>query len=248
MKKRILVISDNELVFNLFKEQVATSNYKYKYRYSYNNEEFMNKFRDNKEFLPISVKNDIDYIIKNFDLVISLHCKQIFPKELTERCRCINVHPGYNPYNRGWYPHVFSIINKLPIGATIHEMTADIDSGPIIVQEKINIEMHDTSKSLYEKIVQLEIKLLKENLDKIINNEYKPIKIEFEGNINYKKDFEALCRIDLNKSQKIGDTLDLLRALSHGDYKNAFFYNEKNEKIFVKISLLKEETKETVND
>ena len=48
--------------------------------------------------------DDINKIIQTYDLVISIHCKQIFPEQLVNNVKCINVHPGYNPINRGWYP------------------------------------------------------------------------------------------------------------------------------------------------
>ena len=38
----------------------------------------------------------------------------------------------------------------------------------------------------------------------------------------------------------MGEHIDLLRALSHGDFKNAYFLDNKNEKIRVKIELKKE--------
>src|SRR5690349_163732 len=66
------------------------------------------------------------------DVVISLHSKQIFPPGLVSGARCVNVHPGLNPFNRGWTPHVFSLVNGLPAGATIHEIDAEIDHGAII--------------------------------------------------------------------------------------------------------------------
>jgi methionyl-tRNA formyltransferase len=88
----------------------------------------------NPEDFEISTKvydlkksNHIIEIIEKYQLVFSLHCKQIFPSELISNVKCINVHPGYNPLNRGWYPQVFSIIYDLPIGATIHEIDEVVD-------------------------------------------------------------------------------------------------------------------------
>jgi hypothetical protein len=56
------------------------------------------------------VSKNIDDLCRSYDVIISWHCRQIFPKELIERVRCINIHPGFNPYNRGYFPHVFSDI------------------------------------------------------------------------------------------------------------------------------------------
>ncbi|MCE9864029.1 hypothetical protein, partial [Aeromonas caviae] len=60
----------------------------------------------------IDLKSDTIRLINEFDFGFSVHCKQIFPKQLVESIRCVNIHPGFNPHNRGWFPQVFSIINK----------------------------------------------------------------------------------------------------------------------------------------
>src|ERR1035441_6956770 len=78
------------------------------------------------------IKAEYQPLLKDFGLVISLHCRQIFPQALVSGIRCINFHPGFNPHNRGWFPHVFSMINGKPAGITIHEMDEQIDHGLII--------------------------------------------------------------------------------------------------------------------
>ena len=51
----------------------------------------------------------------------------MFPVDMVRNYRCINVHPGLNPYNRGWFPQTFSLVNHFPVGVTIHEMDAHLD-------------------------------------------------------------------------------------------------------------------------
>ncbi len=147
-------------------------------------------------------------IIQEYDLVFSLHCKQLFPSDIVNNVRCINVHPGLNPHNRGWFPQVFSIINKLPIGVTIHEMDEELDHGPIIVQKELVIKIWETSYDVYKRIQELEIELIKENLLRIINNNYKAFLPVSEGNINLKKDFNELCEIDLDKKVSYREAID----------------------------------------
>lgn len=194
------------------------------------------------ESKDLNFKNSlfIDYLISEYKLIISAHCKKIFPKKLVESTRCINLHPGYNPYNRGWFPQVFSILNKLPLGATIHEMDEGLDSGDIIFQEEVPIGNSDDSLSLYNKVLQKEINLFQNNFDKIIEGSYIKIKPKSKGNLNLKKDFNNLCKLDLNSMGTMGEHIDLLRALSHGDFKNAYFLDNENKKIRVKIELKKE--------
>lgn len=189
----------------------------------------------------INIAENLFGISEKYDLIISLHCKQIFPKELIKKIKCINIHPGFNPYNRGWYPHVFSMINKLPAGVTIHEMDEKIDHGPIIVQKEIKIHSHDTSADLYGKIIELEIMLFSKYIESILQNSYGAHTPLQDGNINLKKDFDDMKIIHAKKMYSGQEIIDLLRALTHNQYNNAYFLDENNKKIFIKIILRRED-------
>jgi dTDP-4-amino-4,6-dideoxyglucose formyltransferase len=176
-------------------------------------------------------------IIDQYSLIISAHCKKIFPSKLTRSVRCINIHPGLNPYNRGFYPQAFSLVNKLPTGATIHEMDEEIDNGPIIVQERVEIQSTDTSFSLYNKIIRKEIELLEDNFDKIIQNNYLAKPPSNPGNLNLKINFDKLCKLDLDNVDTFENHINQLRALTFDGYENAYFIDDKGEKIFVRVEL-----------
>lgn len=183
-------------------------------------------------------QNAIDEIIANFDLVFSIHCKQIFPADLVEKVKCINVHPGYNPINRGWYPQVFAIINDYQIGATIHEIDKELDNGHIIARAFVEKENYDTSETLYNKVIAKEIELLDEHLESILANNYQAFAPESESNLFLKKDFNQLLHLDLNEETTVGKVIDKLRALTHGNYSNAYFIDEKTgKKVYVGIQL-----------
>ena len=199
------------------------------------------KIFDNKNF-PIVIESSDSYedswaLIGEYDLIISAHCKKIFDKKLVESTRIINIHPGLNPYNRGMYPHIFSIINGLPTGATIHEVDEKIDNGDIIVQKEVQMYMYEDSKELHERIMKVEMELFESYFDKIIYGTYTKTKLHTEGNINYKKDFKELCKINLWDVDTFESHINKLRALTYGDYKNAYFYDEDGNKIYIKIEL-----------
>lgn len=223
-----LIITDNIFALNLAKELDDL----------YGNIEVC---QSPKGLLPntpnLNITQHIQEIIEKYDLVISIHCKQFFPSELIKNIRCINVHPGYNPYNRGWYPQVFSIINGMTSGVTIHEMDEQLDHGKIILQQEYKIESWDTSGSAYAKIMDLERELVLENFASILNNDYEMLIPESEGNVNYKSDFEQLNYIDLKEKGTFGDFLNRLRAMTHGDFRNAYFIDDSGKKIFVRINL-----------
>ena len=231
----ILVVTDNEYIFQNFLSIIKDEkykNFKFIFRYSAKNTEMKDKYQNSQVFKAINIKEEIENIINSYDMVISLHCKQIFPSKLVNNLKCINVHPGFNPYNRGWFPQVFSILNKMDCGVTIHYMDEQLDHGKVLFQEKVNMYDWDTSMSLYDRIQDKEIELLKKNLYDILTKNIEGFQVE-EGNINTLNDFKKLCEIDLDEKITMRETIDKLRALTHGKYKNAYFVSN-NEKIYDK--------------
>ncbi len=192
-----------------------------------------------KLITPKNIKRNFAILARTYDLGISCHSKQIFPPDLVKSVRCINIHPGFNPHNRGWYPQIFSIINGFPAGATIHEMDPKIDHGAVIVQEQVEIFSNDTSLSLYNRILKKEVELLEININRILRNEYTPSPLENDGNFNTKQDFRKLCEIDLDRKVTYREAINKLRALSHDPYSNAYFYDKDGRKIYISIKLNK---------
>ncbi|MBT0607936.1 dTDP-4-amino-4,6-dideoxyglucose formyltransferase [Aequorivita echinoideorum] len=244
MFKNILFISDNPVICKRVVAIIRDSKYSH-FKFNFGISPFSNRDDFEIDFFSINIydlreEKVIDNIISKYDLIISLHCKQIFPKKLVNTIKCINVHPGYNPINRGWYPQVFSIINDLPIGATIHEIDNELDNGDIIDRTFVQKTLIDTSLSLYNKILDAEIELMKKNLENILNNNYTTIVPENTGNLYLKRDFNELRELNLDEETTMRKTINLLRALTHGEYKNAYFIDpEDGKKVFVSINLEK---------
>ena len=238
--KKVLIVSDNIELVTYFKEIAATiSTEVAEFNYCYS---IINKSPTaltEMEMFVVNMKDqhDIDSIISNYDLVISAHCKQIFPKALVESTRCINIHPGLNPHNRGWFPQVFSIINKKPIGCTIHLMDTEIDHGAVIYQKEIKTNSWDTSLDVYQRVVDAEKTLIKEHLFDLVTENYISKKMKDEGNYNGIKDFNQLTSLDLTSNATLAEHIDLLRALTHGEFNNAYFIDEKGNKVFVRLHL-----------
>ena len=189
----------------------------------------------------LSVKDQSNSISKSFDLIVSYHCRQLFPKEIVTAVRCINIHPGFNPYNKGWYPGVFSIANGMPAGATIHEIDEKIDNGPIIAQQQIKILPEDTSGTVYPKIIQAEYDLLQKWFMPMLTGEYETFLPAESGNLNYKKDYYDLQKLDLSEKLTTEEVINKLRALTHPPFKNAYYIDpETGDNIFVSIELYRE--------
>lgn len=240
MRKKILIVSDNAFLIKSFSELTKPyqEHIEVTYSCSVTNQALLNNKTIQLEITALNIKSKWEEISKTYDLIFSLHCKQLFPDELVRKVKCINVHPGLNPYNRGWFPQVFSIINHKKAGATIHEIDEELDHGAIIAQKEIVIEKWDTSLTAYNKIQNAEVELLKENLQIILDGNYKVKLPDEEGNVNLKKDFNALCAIDLEKKVTMNEAIDYLRAMTHGKYKNAYFTDQQSGKrIYVTIDL-----------
>ena len=184
---RALIITDNEILLKAFREIVKDIHpADWEFTYVCSTEGF-SKNNPGTNVLNIK-KSNLDYY-KPYCLIISLHCKQLFPDWLANGFRCINIHPGLNPYNRGWYPQIFSIINGLPIGGTIHEIDTKLDHGNIIAQKEVTSWSWDNSYTLYLRVIKAEIELLRNNFMDILNNTYTTTPPAMEGNINLKAIF-----------------------------------------------------------
>jgi len=240
IKKRILVVSDNpELTFffqNECKKQNLECIAEVEYSYSVNNRypSQMISLGANK----VNVK-DIHFRKEakdKYSLIISIHCKQIFPKELVESVICVNFHPGLNPYNRGWYPQVFSIVNKLPLGATLHLMDSEVDHGLIIAQKEVIVKSSDTSLNVYRQVISAEKHLIEQNLISLVNQSYETISPITEGNYNSISSFKELCKLDMDSIKPLREHIDLLRALTHGEHKNAYFLDGNQKKVYITIN------------
>ena len=238
-KQDILIITDNPYLAQRFEREVWSLVHRSRYNLNYKCSPYSlpDNFQIHSNIASVDLKEKeaITDLI-SYDLAISIHCKQLFPKKLIENVRCINVHPGYNPINRGWYPQVFSIIKNTPIGATIHEIDEQLDHGNIIAREFVEKFEFDTSKTLYDRVVDKEIELLKNNIQSLLDNSYAVVKPEKQGTLYLKKDFNNLCELDVEKKYTLKEAIDLLRALTHGNHNNAYFMTRNHKKVYVSIN------------
>jgi len=240
MKTRILLISDIGFQINHFRKLFAENECgefaKLTVHCSPGSEPELKNVQP--AVTAINIKENANEIAENFDLVISYHCRQLFPEIIVNSLRCINIHPGLNPYNRGWYPGVFSIANGLPAGATIHEIDAKIDNGPIIAQKQIEILPEDTSGTVYPKIIAAEYELLDQWFLPMITGKYSTFLPKEKGNLNYKKDYYAFQKLNLEEMMSTRELIDKLRALTHDSYQNAYYIEDTSgDRIYISIDL-----------
>lgn len=86
--------------------------------------------------------------------------------------RLINIHPSLLPKHKGLRTHQRAIeTGDIEHGATVHYVTPELDSGPIILQCKIPIQKTDTAASLEHRVHALEHRLYPEVIRRIATGE-----------------------------------------------------------------------------
>lgn len=126
---------------------------------------------------PVSLKGkEIEDILQSYkaDLFVVVAYGLIIPKNIIEipRVGTINVHASLLPKYRGAAPIQWAILNGEKVtGVTIMEVDEGMDTGPILLQRPIAIEIFDTAEDLHDKIKVQGASLLKHAIKKIKKNE-----------------------------------------------------------------------------
>ena len=84
--------------------------------------------------------------------------------------KILNIHPSLLPKYKGLNTHHRAIDNKDKYsGCTVHFVNANLDSGKIILQKKVNILKKDTPYTLAKKVLAQEHKLYPKAILKIFS-------------------------------------------------------------------------------
>jgi phosphoribosylglycinamide formyltransferase-1 len=74
--------------------------------------------------------------------------------------RMLNIHPSLLPKYPGLHTHARAIeAGDTEAGATVHEVTTDLDSGPILGQARVPIKPGDTPQTLAARVLEREHEL-----------------------------------------------------------------------------------------
>ncbi len=93
---------------------------------------------------------------------VSVHYPRILtPGELALFEGAYNVHPGWLPWGRGFYPWLWVIVAGEPAGATIHRMTVELDRGPVVDRTRAEVPAGITAGRLVAIIHSLEMVLFR---------------------------------------------------------------------------------------
>ncbi|HHY13166.1 MAG TPA: methionyl-tRNA formyltransferase [Thermoanaerobacterales bacterium] len=113
------------------------------------------------------------------DIIVVAAYGQILSEELLgiPNIGCINVHASLLPKYRGAAPIHWAIINgEKETGITTMLMDKGMDTGDILLQEKLEITDNDTAGSLHDKLSEMGARVLRKTIDEIKQGKFAPIK------------------------------------------------------------------------
>ena len=173
------------------------------------------------------------------DYIITVYWAWILKKDILDSVikGTINFHPALLPINRGWYPHVHSIIDESPLGVTLHKMDDTADTGPIWAQKEVQLQPYDTADKIYHRLQDEIVKLFIETWQKIKSNQLVPKPQDESIAVYHKKsDVGIMDQLELNKEMKVKDLINLLRARSFGN-KGFAYYKLGDKKVHINLRL-----------
>jgi phosphoribosylglycinamide formyltransferase 1 len=83
--------------------------------------------------------------------------------------RAVNTHPALLPAFKGWHAVRDALAAGVKVtGCTVHLVTEDVDSGPILAQESVPVLDDDTEATLHERIKHVERRLYPDVIDRLV--------------------------------------------------------------------------------
>lgn len=186
------------------------------------------KFENEQSIKIVSFENRLQYFSSNFvtehsldDVAFSIHWPQKFDEKFLNSYKyALNIHPGYLPIGRGTYPIFWNILENTKAGVTVHQMTSEIDSGPVLLRQEINYGVNDSSGDLWNEIHKLEKSLILKTIQMLLNETTLEFYVpkEPKGILRKKSEFLQI----LNEPPKHNLTPEQLKrlklAFTHHDY------------------------------
>ena len=128
-------------------------------------DKFKNKRESEKKILEILVKKKIKLIcLAGFMKILSGNFVKKFKGKI------VNIHPSLLPKYKGLNTHKRALENKERFsGCSVHYVTEKLDSGKIILQQKVKILKLDTPKKLQKRVLKTENKLYPRAIHKILS-------------------------------------------------------------------------------
>jgi methionyl-tRNA formyltransferase len=115
----------------------------------------------------------------NPDVIVVVAFGQILSKQILDMPKygCVNVHASLLPKYRGASPIQWAVIDGCEYsGVTTMMMNEGIDTGDILLVEKVKLDSKETGGSLFDKLSGVGADLLVKTLDELEKGTVKPVK------------------------------------------------------------------------
>ncbi|SMC46943.1 phosphoribosylglycinamide formyltransferase-1 [Primorskyibacter flagellatus] len=90
--------------------------------------------------------------------------------------RMLNIHPSLLPKYRGLHTHARALeAGDAEHGCTVHEVTAELDDGPILGQARVPVKAGDTPDDLAARVLTMEHRLYPAVLRRFAGNDRTPL-------------------------------------------------------------------------
>jgi methionyl-tRNA formyltransferase len=149
--------------------------------------EFIATNQKSKEIIDLAAEQNVSVFIgnpregrlleflenKSSDIILSINYLYLIERDIVcfPKRYAINFHGSLLPKYRGRTPHVWAIIKgEKKCGITAHLIDEGCDTGPIIIQQEVEIMEDDTGQNILEKYKYLYPVLVKEVLSKVERN------------------------------------------------------------------------------
>ncbi len=173
-------------------------------------------------FRPCKDANDDrkKYREKSAVIGLSVHYPALLkPYVLNGYMRIYNIHPGYLPWGRCYYPVFWALWKDEPAGCTLHEIDEGIDTGPLVAQRKVSKYDWDSGGSLHKRVSDAEKGLFLEYWPRIVSGEVYPgVPQEGQGSFHLQAKFLEMKANGRYLVDDEHELLRLIRCLSHPDY------------------------------
>ncbi len=92
--------------------------------------------------------------------------------------RMLNIHPSLLPKYKGLNTHARAIAARdEEAGCSVHEVTAELDGGPVLGQARVSIAPGDTAETLAARVLPMEHRLYPEVLARFATGDRTPISL-----------------------------------------------------------------------
>lgn len=166
------------------------------------------KQHDIPVFQPIKIKtqDSVDYLRQfEADIFVVAAFGQILSKEILDmpRLGCVNIHASLLPKYRGAAPIQWSVINGDEYtGVTIMKMDVGLDTGDILMMEKVKLDEDETGGSLFDKLAILGGEIIVKALPLIEKGELEAVPQNHEESTYAGMLSKEMGRLDFNKDAK----------------------------------------------